>query len=432
MSLADIDPTGVAIAMAIATLTLPVVLIAVAAVAWRRRDRGAGISPRFEAILAFLVGACLGTFELWSGSTLVAAAPLLVVLVVMTVTSLRRGRWVLAGWLIAGSAMPWTVLWFVYVLALAAGAPFDPAPTWAGFLAGLTLVIVGLFVVSRGDRGRPAPDPIRPGESGPRSLRAIAQAISEPSRIGPFRANDLAAVVALVVTWAVVGFLPTPNRIINLGLEVVLGAVVATEAYILAMPSPMRRAWEAFSWLGEWEFAQVRQATKRAVPTTRAAAEAWLAAEPDRPELLWIRAEVLVMANRLDEAAAAVARMPTDTVEERFQRAAAFEMVDWMAGGDGNLPALEAAVADLGPIASDDRLRGEVALAAAKVRHLTIEGPATTATIQPFLDVRKLLGRRADGQVGRVLRKRLLPAFLVFGIVFGALLELTSGGSLVP
>jgi hypothetical protein len=38
---------------------------------------------------------------------------------------------------------------------------------------------------------------------------------------------------------------------------------------------------------------------------------------------------------------------------------------------------------------------------------------------QPLLDVRPRLGRRADGQVGRALRRRLFPVLLVVSLLFG-------------
>lgn len=428
-----IDRTSVVIAVAIATIVVPLIFLAVVIAAWWRRNRGASLGPRFEALLSVLGAGSLGTMALMTASSLVIGAPIYVVVVLAVLTSLRRRRRVQAGWLVAGFALPWTILWSVYVVALIGGENFEPGATWAGFLGGLVIVVAGMALVARGDPERRAPEPSRTaGQPGPRSFSGIANAINEPSRVGPFRAPDIAAVVALVVTWTVIGLLPSPSRIVSLAAATVIGAIVATEASIRARPAPSRRAFEAFSWFGEWELDRARALTGSPVPTTPGAADKWLREHPETPDTLGIRAEILTMAGRIDDARAAVERMASETAFERFERAALEDVVDWFGGGDGDLPGLEAAVADLGPMDSDVRLRGEVALATAKVRRLVAEGPLSTATIRPFLDVRELLGTRADGQVGRALRKRMIPAFLIFGALFGVIELVLGPGTIGP
>jgi hypothetical protein len=44
--------------------------------------------------------------------------------------------------------------------------------------------------------------------------------------------------------------------------------------------------------------------------------------------------------------------------------------------------------------------------------------------LEPLVRVREKLGRRADGQVGRALRKRMIPALLAIGLIFGLVVEL--------
>ena len=51
-------------------------------------------------------------------------------------------------------------------------------------------------------------------------------------------------------------------------------------------------------------------------------------------------------------------------------------------------------------------------------------GPDPERAIEPFLAVRERLGTRADGQVGRALRRRLIAAFVGTSFVFGAILYL--------
>ncbi|HEX5588944.1 MAG TPA: hypothetical protein VFX65_01475 [Candidatus Limnocylindrales bacterium] len=418
----------VAVWVAVATLVVPIVFLAILAVAWWRRNRGLPIGP-LDGLLAAAGGGSLGTMVLMAGTDFLVGLPLYVVAGLVAVDRWRRRRRVQAGMFVAGVALPWTILWGFYVLLLVTGEmPFVAEVTWAGFLGGALVVGIGAAAALSGDPLPPAPDPAAAaGDPGSRRVGTIAAAILEPTRLGPFRVPDVAALVAIAVSWTVIGFLPFPNRVIGLGLAIVVGAVVATEAYIRAMPGPSRRAFEAFSWLGEHELAQARAQTGTPVPTSKRAAEAWLDRHPETPETGWIRAEVLVLAERPADAHAVAERMPAGTAAERFWRASALDLADWARGGPGAVAAMEAELEGLGPEGSDERLRGEVAIAASRVRMATDAGlPAdgSAGLLAPLIAVRERLGHRADGQVGRALRKRMIPAFLLVGLVFGAAMEL--------
>lgn len=270
-----------------------------------------------------------------------------------------------------------------------------------------------------------------------RSFGTVAAAIREPGMIGPFGLSTLAALAVLVVAWIVVPFLIPAGvpAVVTLLISVVVGAVGATEAYLRAMPPRSRRAFEAFSWLGEWELDQARRLTGGRVPTTRWGARRWLTRHPDRPEAAWLRVEILLLAGELDAARALSDQLPEATPEERFQRAAARELVDWISGGDGMVDEMVAAADRLEPVDGDERLRAEVAIAAARVRRLAAGHGAVAAEsagtaaggavpgdpLEPLLEVRDRLGSRADGQVGRALRPRLLPILIVYGVLFGIL-----------
>lgn len=60
--------------------------------------------------------------------------------------------------------------------------------------------------------------------------------------------------------------------------------------------------------------------------------------------------------------------------------------------------------------------------------------PAEGDVLEPLIEVRARLGTRADGQVGRAMRKRLIPAYLLFSALFGIAGQLILGGTagLVP
>ncbi len=88
--------------------------------------------------------------------------------------------------------------------------------------------------------------------------------------------------------------------------------------------------------------------------------------------------------------------------------------------GDGDLAGMREAAAQVLPPDGDDRLRAEVTIAVARVRRLMAEGRgAADDAVQPFLEVRELLGSRADGQVGRALRPRIIPGLLLAGLALG-------------
>jgi hypothetical protein len=234
---------------------------------------------------------------------------------------------------------------------------------------------------------------------------------------------EVALLAVLVATWVVIGLLlpstlPDPIR---LAILVVISAVLGAEAYIRAMPAPAREAFEAFSWLGEWELAQVHAVTGGGVPTDQIAARRWLRVHPETPENRWIRVEMLTFVQRYDEAKAVAERMPEATPLDRFERAVNLDFVDWFRGGDGDLAGIEAAAAELVPADGEDRLRAEVIIAIAKVRRRMADGDDTIQAGQPLRDVRKLLGHRADGQVGRALRGRLVRPLLIVGGLLAAL-----------
>lgn len=431
-----LDDTGVAIAAAIAVLITPFPFFAAIAMAIAERKRRGAVGSRMGEIVAFTGGLALGASLLYA-TDLSLLIPVLGVPLAIVILRWRAGRRSQAGWLLAGLALPWTVLWSVYGSRLVTGSPLAVPPLTPGALAlGAGALAIGLALARRGDPAPPPPSAAAPpGQPGSRATGSIAAAIREPSGIGPFGQPEIALLVALVVTLIVVPFLlpADASDIVRLGVSSLLGAVIATEAYVRAFPARSRRAFEAFSWLGERELARWRRSGGGRVPTNAAAADRWLVAhQADRPGD-GARAEVLLLAGRIDDARAVVDRMPHATPLECFAKAATFDLVDWRAGGDGDLPAMEHAAAAILPEDGDDRLEAQVNIAVAKVRRLMADGhPSAGDAIEPFLEVRSRLGHRADGQVGRALRPRLIPVLLVSLLVVGVLLQLFGSTNVVP
>lgn len=410
---------------------LPFLLTIVGAAIWAARH-GGSVGPRLSALVAFVGGATVGTFLLIDADVLV----LVVVAVPLYIAwnRWRSGRRAQAGWLVAGIALPFTVLWTFYVLLLVAGlVPFTPLPTIGTWLAGAVPFVIGLVVALRGDPPPPPPSISAPvGQPGSREFGSIAAALRETTTIGPFGLPEIAMLVTFIVVSVAASIVllsaPAPIRV---GVTALLVAVLGTEAYIRTMPTRARRAFEAFSWLGEWELERARAWTGRPVPTNKAAATRWLAERPERMEEAPLRVEVLAFVDRLDEARDLVSRMPKATPWEAFEVAALRDLVDWKAGGEGDLPGMEAAAAEIRPPDGDERLRADVTIAVAKVRRLMEAGVGGARdAITPFLDVRDRLGKRGDGQVGRAYRPRVIPLIFVLSLILGVVGELLfSSGS---
>jgi hypothetical protein len=421
--------TDLLVGAAVAVFAVAALFLLVAALAAERRMRGREVGARLAGLVAFVGGAALGTMLLFSpDATLVA--PFLLIAAVAAYNRWRTGRRSQAGWIISGTALPVAIGWALVAVNIL-GDPEPALPSEVILWLGASIVALGAGVAAalRGDPPPPAPAMDAPaGQPGSRALGSIAAAIREPSMIGPFGLPEIAMLVAFVGSWLLLPlllhwWLPDAGLLVELGVPGVIGAVLSTEAYIRAMPPRSRRAFEAFSWLGEWELARAH-ATVGGVPTSPEDAERWLAAHPEsaivnRDELP-IRVEILLLAGRLDEARAAIERLPDVTPWDRFERASLADLVDWRSGGDGDLAAMASTAADIHPRDGDERLRADVTIAVAKVRRLMADGRAAAGdAAQPLLDVRPSLGRRADGQVGRALRRRLIPVLLVVSLGFG-------------
>jgi hypothetical protein len=420
------DDTTLLIIVAAATLGLPIIFLIAVAYAAGRRRRGIPIGGRMSGFLTVLGGMTIGVFLLTGADDLLVLAPILGAAVILAFLLWRRRQRVQAGQIILGSGLPWTILWATHLVGLVANpAGYDARSVLTWFGAGALAMTGAMAIIARGDPPAPNPNATAPaGEPGSRAFGNIAAAIQEPGRVGPFGTSALAALVAFVIAWTfvplIIGVLGLPS-LAGFVTASVIGAVAATEAYIRAMPARSRRAFEAFSWLGEWELQQ-GAAIGGAVPTSPGEAEDWLAAHPETPENRWLRTDVLLLAKRFDEAREAAGRMPDATPAERWARAQALDSVDWRAGGDGDIAGMRAAAAELLPPNGDDRLRAEVSLATAEVLRRMADGRSTPGdALEPLLEVRKRLGPRADGQVGRALRRRLLTTTLIVSAVFGAL-----------
>lgn len=415
-------PTTAFIAVAVAALVVPLGFLGMVVIAAMARRRGEVLGPRLSAALSLGGGLALGSMVLVVATDLEIAAPFLIVAGVLVANEWRGGRRASAGWLLAGTAMPWTILWGLYLGLLAAGEPFDPLPTVRSFAIGALPAALGLIVAGRFG-GATADVPRAPA----RSFLVISSALREPSRVGPIGLPELAAVVTLAVIGVVAALLPVRlPALAEVAVVAVLASAAASEAYLRAMAPRARRAMEAFLWLGDWSLAAARAMTGGGVPTTRSGAERWLTghpAAPDEPALMRsLRVQVLLLAGRVADAQAIADLERGGTPAERFSDAADRELLRWWTGGPTDVTAMRAAAEAILPPDGDDRARADVTIALAETRGLAVADPPLAGDpLAPLLVARDRLGVRADGVLRRLLWRRMFAVFLVLSMAIGVL-----------
>jgi hypothetical protein len=407
-----------------AVLTLVALLLAalivIGAVVQRFRGRRPGRRWGTAALFlfAFQVG---GLFLFMEGDSLGRAVTLGLVGITF-VALLWRDRRVQAGALLAGTALPWTAVWGYYVFLMVTGAIETEATlTWTLFLAGAAPTAIGLVLMLAGDPLPPEPSPTAPvGQPGSRKVGIVAQTVLAPESIGPIPISELAAFLGEVAVVLVVGAagIPFPAEAIA---QIGLATLAGNSLRIVARPARARRAYEAFSWLAEWEVERAKRLTGRGAPLTKTTARRWLDQVPDEPATGWIRVEVLEWLERFDEAQSVADRMPTATPYDRFEQRFAFDSIDWMRGGDGDPDAVRAAADEIDPADEEVRLRAEVAMAIRESARIAADrGPE--AAIDPLLRARDLIGERADNQLVRALWRRYLPISFATAVVTWAIL----------
>jgi hypothetical protein len=205
------------------------------------------------------------------------------------------------------------------------------------------------------------------------------------------RALLISGVIAAVV--AILAMRLVADRVSDaLGppLVALVGAVVGVTIGFLSVPSPLRRAFEAYSWLGRTEMDRFEARTGGPVPTKPGDIERWLAGTPSTSATQMGRIEVLAFVGRYDDARAELDALRPGSSEDLFEAASLRQYIDWLETGVADHSALAAAVERL-PMGSPARRMGDVnvALAAARVRFMARD-PGWSEALQA---VRPALGR---------------------------------------
>ncbi len=181
-------------------------------------------------------------------------------------------------------------------------------------------------------------------------------------------------------------------------------------AAALALPRPIRHAFESFSWLGRAEVDRFEARTGGPVPTEPLAIARWLAEHPLTPATALPHAEILAFAGRFDDARAALAMAPA-TAESAFEQASLVQYTTWLETGDAGEAALREALEALQP-GSTARLAGDVTLALAQARERAMRQDPRWS--EPLEAVR---GRLGASPTRIAIRDRWRPTAVLLGFV---------------
>ena len=261
-------------------------------------------------------------------------------------------------------------------------------------------------------------------QPGSRRVGNLSAALRHAERVGPLTRGEVAAMATPALVVVAVFLLPLP-WVVQILLAVGLGTWLGTEVAKRAIPRPVRRAIEAFGYLGEWELERAKPFDAAGIATPDAARR-WLAAYPEQFEDRWLRWELLLLADDPATAAEVAARIPDETPYDRFERAYAIDRVAWSQGGTSDEAALRAMAEAVGPPDDEDRRHAEVALAVATGKDLAAAG---ADPLPPLLAARDHLP--ADLGLGSAfvngLRMLALISSVVLALVLPAAASLVRG-----
>jgi hypothetical protein len=240
----------------------------------------------------------------------------------------------------------------------------------------------------------------------------------------PIRRASIGGLAAGVAAGGVAGFGATeqvPWPVVAL-VAAASAALVGTVVAIALLPTTIRRAYEAFSWLGHRDVARFREATGSRTPTNAAETREWLGIYPRGSVPAWMRAEMLIALGAVDEARAELdAAGPPRTEQDRLEVLATRAYADLVETGSLDQQAFRRDLATFQPPSA-------LALHAAVVEAVTHTRLRLAAgapdPLEPILAVRKRLGREATTVVLRDTWLPLARSLAAFGVTAGLVLFL--------
>ena len=292
--------------------------------------RFAGRRPgrRWGTAVAFLFGIQLGAVILFTEGDAIQRAIVLAAVGLLTLGLLWRDRRVQAGAFLAGSALPWTLVWGYYAFELVQGVPGGAVPDLDAVRAG---PCADADRARAHGRGRPAATgavAVRPpGHPGSRRVGIVAQTVLAPESIGPLPISEIAAFVTAVVTVIAVGLDRDPIPARRPSYRSFSRRLPATRyASLRVQPVPAERTRHSAGW-PNGRCGGREELTGLGPPMTKGGAATWLEEIPDTPETGWLRVEGSRLARALRRGARDQRRgCPWRQPYERFERRYAFDL----------------------------------------------------------------------------------------------------------
>jgi hypothetical protein len=355
-------------------------------------------------------------------------APFLATPAYATWALMRRGNRVAAGIVVSALGLPGALWWGGFLIQDA----LDPIVSyqtilWLWWVPEVALIVVGAVLIARGDHDVAPPRLFASAPAHVRDPAPIGNAILRATLVGPIPIQVLVGVgVAVMVSsfapvLAVAVGVPWPVALVA---GAVIFAVIGVELGYLAIPRRVRRAWEGHAVVASPEIKRWAATSGTRVPTSVPAMRRWLEQNPDRPELAWARAQILILTGDLVEARAVIERMPIPTDWDRFEQEALRLYVDWVEGADPDYDALQRLAETVGEPDSSDRLRARGEATIAVARELAASGGDWMA---PLIAFRNEAGALGDGVLRNDLRRNGYPWYLAFGLVGSAFVLWSSG-----
>ena len=399
------------------------VLLGFALGAWAivRHYQGRPVSRAYVRAAAAIVGLGSGVFAIFIVEASFAMAALLIVTASFTIDLVRRGQGIAAGLLAVLLGLPSALWWGRFVINDWLDPTFGYEPIlWLWVAPGVALVVLGAFLIARGDRPTPRK----------RYFERMPVHVRDPAAVAHALMDDLSFaglpihIVVGMATAMLLAWVGVPIAL-NAGLPwplVVIGgaaafAVIGTELTYLAIPTRLRGAWQGWAMAGNPEMRRWRETVRTPIPIGTAAIRRWLTEHPETDENRWARSELLVIAGDMDGARAVIERLPTSSDWERFQRQEQALFADWVEGREVDVDAFAASAEAVGAPDSEQRWIARATAATARARVLADRGADWT---RPLADLSRAAGPAQQGILRGEIRQRIYPAMTVVGVVFCA------------
>jgi hypothetical protein len=257
----------------------------------------------------------------------------------------------------------------------------------------------------------------RPAVSDNELFGLLVRSLDSALRVGglpiPAILATCAGAIGLVSFVAIAALLSFPWLVTVVG-GATSYTLVAASVHLNAWPPRVRAGHELYAWM---HVREVNRLPAEALPLPASAeqADAWLRHHPRATATDGLRLELLTWVSRFDDAYEIVERLPADTPMARFQKVAARDFVDFMAGKPGDPRRLEPLVdAIQDPI---ERAEAEITVAMHSARSRLVRG-------EDWLEPLTATQRRVRRLTAGTIRKVHFGAVLRQNALYGAIIAL--------